>query len=545
MLMLFGFVFIFIIRIIIYFLDFRILIEWLILRVNSFEIEIILLLDWISLIFIRFVILISSKVMFYRVRYISNEKSVNRFFWLILIFITSILIIIIRPNILRILFGWDGLGLVSFCLVIYYQNYISFNSGIVTVLCNRVGDIGILITIRLVIINGRWRLEIFFGNKLELRMLFVAAIRKRAQIPFSTWLPIAIAAPTPVSALVHSSTLVTAGVYLIIRFNKFYINSGINLCLLNVAVFTIFMSGLMANVEMDLKKIIALSTLRQLGLIIMILGIGGKILAFYHLLTHAVFKSLLFMCAGIIIHIIINNQDVRLLGNIYRRIPIVIIIFVISNFALCGFPFIAGFYSKDLIIEMIYNIKINVYILIIILISLIFTVIYSFRLIYYIFWNEIKFFRYLKIFEEKKINLFILLLMVLSIIVGSLIRWVFFFDCYIMYLRLNVKILTLRICLIGVLLGIGINLYFIIVKFYYLIYYLRSIWFLSYFYLWSYKPLNVSRIKINEIDKIWVEFIFKGWFLIIINYLKIKDYYNIYIFIYVYFIYIYIVYILY
>jgi NADH-ubiquinone oxidoreductase chain 5 len=231
-----------------------------------------------------------------------------------------------------------------------------------------------------------------------------------------------MAAPTPVSALVHSSTLVTAGVYLIIRFNQFYISRGINFILLYLAVLTMIMSGIIANVEIDLKKIIALSTLRQLGLIIIILRLGRVILGFYHLLIHAIFKSLLFICAGVIIHSIRNNQDIRFLGNINKSMPLIIIIFLITNLALCGFPFIAGFYSKDVIIEIVYSLDININILILIIISLIFTVIYSFRLMYYIFFMRIKFYRYIRIKEEKLINLSILILIILRVIIGSLIR---------------------------------------------------------------------------------------------------------------------------
>ncbi|XP_071581097.1 NADH-ubiquinone oxidoreductase chain 5-like, partial [Temnothorax nylanderi] len=183
----------------------------------------------------------------------------------------------------------------------------------------------------------------------------------------------AIAAPTPISALVHSSTLVTAGVYLMIRFNRFLLGSKVNLFLLFLSVLTIFISGLIANVKNDLKKIIALSTLRQLGLIIMILRMGIKIVAFYHLLTHAIFKSMLFMCAGIIIHSIINNQDICLLGNLNKVIPFTIMRFIISSLALCGFPFIVGFYSKDFIIEKVYILIANIFLVVLILISLIFT----------------------------------------------------------------------------------------------------------------------------------------------------------------------------
>jgi len=252
--------------------------------------------------------------------------------------------------------------------------------------------------------------------------MLLAAIRKRAQIPFSTWLPIAIAAPTPVSALVHSSTLVTAGVYLMIRFNKFLLGRGVGIYLFFLSVLTILIAGIMANVENDLKKIIALSTLSQLGLIIIILRLGFRMVAFYHLLTHAIFKSLLFICAGIIIHSMMNNQDIRLLGNLNEIIPFTIIRFYISNLALCGMPFISGFYSKDLIIELIYRFKVNALMLVLIVISLIFTVSYSFRLFYYLFFNNFKFYSYYNFRERKIINMSMIRLVVIRILIGSILN---------------------------------------------------------------------------------------------------------------------------
>lgn len=253
-------------------------------------------------------------------------------------------------------------------------------------------------------------------------ILIIAAITKRAQIPFSTWLPIAIAAPTPVSALVHSSTLVTAGVYIIIRFNKLLVRRGLNKFLFFLAVITIFIAGLIANLEVDLKKIIALSTLSQLGVIIIILRVGLEIVAFYHLLVHAIFKSILFICAGVIIHLIRNNQDIRLLGSLKDILPFVIICFFIANLALCGFPFIAGFYSKDFIMELIYRRSVNIYILVFIIISLTFTVSYSFRLFYYMFFREIKFYSYSNIGEEKLVNISIMILIFLRVIIGSVLN---------------------------------------------------------------------------------------------------------------------------
>lgn len=231
----------------------------------------------------------------------------------------------------------------------------------------------------------------------------------------------AIAAPTPVSALVHSSTLVTAGVYLLFRFNRFLVMSEIRkFLLLYISVFTIFMAGLIANFEMDLKKIIALSTLSQLGLIIITLRLGMKFLAFYHLLTHAVFKSLLFMCAGIIIHFIDNNQDIRFYGKLNEFIPFTIMRFYISRLALIGFPFLAGFYSKDLIIEIIYIVKLNLFVLGFIIMSVMLTVSYSLRLIYYVFFREFKWVRLYRIGERTLINISIIILLLIRIFGGSI-----------------------------------------------------------------------------------------------------------------------------
>lgn len=233
----------------------------------------------------------------------------------------------------------------------------------------------------------------------------------------------AMAAPTPVSALVHSSTLVTGGVYLMIRFSRILVVKDFIDLLFFLSVLTMLIAGLIALVENDLKKIIALSTLGQLGLIIITLRVRFKIIAYFHLLIHAVFKSLLFICAGVIIHLNLNNQDIRLYGGLNEFIPFTMIRFFISKLALCGFPFLAGFYSKDLIMELIYVYKINMIMLLLIVLSLFLTVIYSVRLIYYLFFNKVKFynrFRYIK--EGGSINISIIILIRLSILAGALLN---------------------------------------------------------------------------------------------------------------------------
>jgi NADH-ubiquinone oxidoreductase chain 5 len=196
-------------------------------------------------------------------------------------------------------------------------------------------------------------------------------------------LPAAIAAPTPVSALVHSSTLVTAGVYLLIRFNILLVDSQLGTFLLLIGGLTIFIAGISANFEFDLKKIIALSTLSQLGLIIRILAIGFPKLAFFHLLTHALFKALLFICAGAIIHNIKNSQDIRDIGGLVYFIPFTTSCLNVANLALCGIPFLAGFYSKDLILEIVLLTNINLFSFFLYFFSTGLTVCYSFRLSYY------------------------------------------------------------------------------------------------------------------------------------------------------------------
>jgi NADH-ubiquinone oxidoreductase chain 5 len=224
-----------------------------------------------------------------------------------------------------------------------------------------------------------------YEMKIVALLIVFAAITKRAQIPFSSWLPAAIAAPTPVSALVHSSTLVTAGVYLLIRFNLLFIETFLRKFLLLISGLTMFIAGLGANFEFDLKKIIALSTLSQLGLIIRILSLGFFKLAFFHLLTHALFKALLFICAGVVIHNIKNSQDIRDIGRLVFHMPLTLSCLNIANLALCGLPFLSGFYSKDLILERVLILDLGMFSTFLFFFSTGLTVRYSLRLFYYSF----------------------------------------------------------------------------------------------------------------------------------------------------------------
>jgi len=234
----------------------RIILEWVIFEFNRVSLRVLFLFDWISLFFLGVVLLISGRVLFYSHSYIIEEKERKRFVYLVLLFVFSIGVLIIRPSLISILLGWDGLGLVSYCLVIYYQNKRSYSAGIITALRNRIGDVCLLLAIAYLFSYGRWNFYRMEGTISIVSILVVlAGITKRAQIPFSAWLPAAMAAPTPVSALVHSSTLVTAGVYLLIRFyHVFYSSFEIKGGLFVIARLTILIAGVGACYETDFKK---------------------------------------------------------------------------------------------------------------------------------------------------------------------------------------------------------------------------------------------------------------------------------------------------
>lgn len=447
-------------------IDLRIMLEFSFFSFNSCSIIITLLFDWKSLLFSRFVFFISSIVVFYRDEYIHGDLNLNRFIILVSLFVCSIILLIFRPNLIRILLGWDGLGLVSYCLVIYYQNIKSYNAGILTALSNRIGDVALLISIAWIINFGRWNyiywldcIKQDFHIIIISYLIVLAAITKSAQIPFSSWLPAAIAAPTPVSSLVHSSTLVTAGVYLLIRFRPCF-SQNLYLFLLLISRLTMFIAGLGANFEFDLKKIIALSTLRQLGLIIGILAIGERNLAFFHLLTHALFKALLFICAGNIIHNLLNCQDIRFMGRLVIHIPLTCTFFNICNIALCGIPFLAGFYSKDLILEVLSINYIGIFIYLIFFVSTGLTVSYSIRLAYYTIIGDNNFLVYSSL-RERRFTILkgIIGLIFFVIIGGSILIWLILSTPYFICLPFVIKIIALIVTFCGVWFGYELSIF--------------------------------------------------------------------------------------
>nr|YP_010894840.1 NADH dehydrogenase subunit 5 [Amiota nagatai]WJW73353.1 NADH dehydrogenase subunit 5 [Amiota nagatai] len=495
--------------------------EWELLSLNSISVVMTFLFDWMSLLFMSFVLMISSLVIYYSKEYMMGDENINRFIMLVLMFVLSMMLLIISPNLISILLGWDGLGLVSYCLVIYFQNVKSYNAGMLTVLSNRIGDVALLLAIAWMLNYGSWNyifyLEIM-QNNLEMKiigaLIVLAAMTKSAQIPFSSWLPAAMAAPTPVSALVHSSTLVTAGVYLLIRFNVLLENTFLGQFLLLISGLTMFMAGLGANFEFDLKKIIALSTLSQLGLMMSILSMGFYKLGFFHLLTHALFKALLFMCAGAIIHNMNNFQDIRLMGGLSIYMPLTSACFNVSNLALCGMPFLAGFYSKDMILEIVMISNINLFSFFLFFFSTGLTVCYSFRLVYYSMTGDLNCMSLNLLNDEGWIMLRgMLVLMFFSIISGSMLNWLMFSSPYMICLPFNMKMLTLVVCLVGGIVGYMIsivNLYFLnkSLKNYLITMFMGSMWFMPYIFSYGiiYYPLNYGQMIIKSFDQGWSEY---------------------------------------
>nr|YP_009527977.1 NADH dehydrogenase subunit 5 [Dichotomius schiffleri]ARU81306.1 NADH dehydrogenase subunit 5 [Dichotomius schiffleri] len=501
-------------------LDYSLLLEFELLSINSCAILMTILLDWMSLLFMSFVLFISSMVIFYSEEYMSGDLNINRFIMLVSMFVLSMMLLIISPNLISILLGWDGLGLVSYCLVIYYQNIKSYNAGMITALSNRIGDVALLMAIAWMMNYGgfNYYCYVYYINEDKMSiismLIILAAMTKSAQIPFSSWLPAAMAAPTPVSSLVHSSTLVTAGVYLLIRFN---LGLGTNLMmfLLFIGSMTMFMAGLGANFEFDLKKIIALSTLSQLGLMMSILALGEYNLALFHLLTHALFKALLFMCAGCMIHNLGNCQDIRFMGGLINLMPLTCSFFIISNMSLCGLPFLSGFYSKDLILEVLSMNYLNLYIYIIFFISTGLTVAYTFRLIYYVIIGDFNY-TSLNMISD---NGFIMLkgmggLIFLVIFGGSMLMWIMFPVPYFICLPFYMKIMALIVTFIGGVLGYEISKFSLCYSLKSLNYLKMSLFFSS---MWNmpylstfgvnYYPLIMGNLVYKNLDQGWSEYL--------------------------------------
>lgn len=493
----------------------EVFIEWQVLDCTGSKIYLTLIFDYISVFFLRVVSLISISVFMFRVSYIAGELFYNRFFLIVVSFIFSMFLLILRPNLISILLGWDGLGVTSYLLVVFYQSNKSYNAGIITAITNRLGDVGILLCIALIIFKGHWLFssinrDVHLSEKRFILILILAACTKRAQIPFSAWLPAAIAAPTPVSALVHSSTLVTAGVYLLIRFNFMLAYSSYRALLIIIGIITILIAGATALYEMDIKKIIALSTLSQLGVMITILGLNRPILAYFHLLSHAYFKAILFICAGIVIHNIKDYQDIRKIRRIFNSIPVVYSIIIVANLRLCGLPFLRGFYSKDLILEVIILKNLGLFIFSVILLATFLTVAYSCRIIFLLTRNFTKSESYFIVSDNDKfIVTGIVFLLLFSTLGGIVLSWDIIHLSYYIFIPLWTKSIIIIIILSASLFGFVVGNNKISITYSKKIIFIRNIWFMPLLFTIRRLKINLFNFKrvIKNSEARWVEII--------------------------------------
>ena len=330
-------------------------------------------IDPLSSVMLVVVTAVSSLVHIYSIGYMSHDPHKPRFMSYLSLFTFSMLALVVSDNFLQLFFGWEGVGLCSYLLIgFWYKKNSANNAAIKAFVVNRVGDFGIAVGICLIFYHfGTIKFAetfqlasqfsdkkiFFFGFENNLitlicLFLFIGAMGKSAQFLLHTWLPDAMEGPTPVSALIHAATMVTAGVFLVVRCSPLFEYSQFALNVVaSVGMMTALFAASVALVQNDIKKIIAYSTCSQLGYMFFAAGVGAYHVAIFHLFTHAFFKALLFLGSGSVIHAFKDEQDIRNMGGVYKKLPYTYIFMLIGTLALTGFPFLSGFYSKDAIIE--------------------------------------------------------------------------------------------------------------------------------------------------------------------------------------------------
>ncbi len=366
-------------------------------------------IDPLSSVMLVVVTVVSALVHIYSIGYMSHDPHKPRFMSYLSLFTFSMLALVVSDNFLQLFFGWEGVGLCSYLLInFWYKKDTANNAAIKAFVVNRVGDFGLAIGIFLIYYHlgtinfnevfqaipefqdKKINFLSFEGNLISIIgiFLFVGAMGKSAQFFLHTWLPDAMEGPTPVSALIHAATMVTAGVFLVVKCSPIFEYSQFTLNLISITgMLTAIFAASVALVQNDIKKVIAYSTCSQLGYMFFAAGVGAYHVAIFHLFTHAFFKALLFLGAGSVIHAFKEEQDIRYMGGVWKKLPFTYILMLIGTLALTGFPFLAGFYSKEAIIEFAFlkNSTIGNYVTFIGIMGAFLTSIYSWRLFFKIF----------------------------------------------------------------------------------------------------------------------------------------------------------------